>query len=507
MTFRPANDRATPDDVVRVTLADGVVEGVERNGVRCFYSIPYAAPLTDERRFREPQPVEPWEGVRDATRPGPCPPQILPPSPPNIDLSAVSVPQLPDGPDYLTLNVFSAADRQAKRPVMLYIYGGGFVGGSKDVPAFDGVPLARDGVVCVVINYRVGIEGFLPLPGVPTNLGLRDMVAALQWTRDNIALFGGDPGNVTLFGHSGGACCIAVLLHSPLAKGLFHRAICHSGHGVVTRDRATMQKLVRRLARRLKVPATREGFLGVPRDRLLGAQSWVLKPSLLFDMRDRSGRDPSFGLTRFMPVHGDDVLPLETMEALRRGVGAEIDLLIGSTAQEVNAFFLLGNFFEKVRRWQAVLLVHKAMPRARAALRAYGLGRPGTKTGAVLMPALNDLMFRWMARRTAELHAGQAHVFEFEWRSPALGGKVGAAHGVDLPFVFGTVEMASGPDAMLGPNPPVELSDQLRTMWTGFARDGILPWPAYDTETRMVFACAAMSAAHEPVMPAAMFLP
>jgi para-nitrobenzyl esterase len=490
---------------VQVTLSDGVVEGVEGAGVRRFLSVPYAAPMTPERRFREPQPVEPWPGVRDATRPGPRAPQSLP-KPIDIDFGPWTGTPGVEGPDYLTLNVFSREDARA-RPVMVFIHGGSFVAGSKDVPIYDGTAFARDGVVCVVINYRLGIEGFLPAPGIPTNLGLRDMIAALGWVRANIAAFGGDPGNVTLFGESGGAWCIAALMASPLAKGLFHRAICQSGHGYGSRDIGHMQRLVKRLAKRLRITPDRAGFAGVPTKRIPPAQEWVMQPSLWFDMKDSQGRDPSFGITRFLPVHGDDVLPVETLEALGQGAGRDIDLLIGTTSEEANLFFAPGDASSKLKRWMAVMFLNKALPRAREALRAYGFDEPGAKPGEVLARALTDLMFRSMTRRTAELHQGRSHVYEFEWRSPALGGKVGAAHAIELPFVFDTLAVASGPNGLLGEAPPQALADSIHALWIRFATDGTAPWPEYQPDARQVYSLTRAVSAHEPLTPAAAFLP
>jgi para-nitrobenzyl esterase len=489
-----------------IALADGAVEGLLIGGVRRFLSVPYAAPLTDERRFRAPEPVVLWQGVRDATKAGPCAPQNEPKTL-EIDTEALMGKPSADGPDYLTLNIFTPGGEPEKRPVMLFIHGGSFVAGSKDAPVYDGSAFARDGVVCVAINYRVGIEGFLPIPDVPTNLGLRDMIAAMRWVRDNIAAFGGDPGNVTLFGESGGAWCIAALMTSPLTKGLFHRVICQSGHVLLSRDNALMQRLVDRLAKKLRIKPTREAFVAVARDKLLAAQDWVMKPSFWFDMRDERGRDPSFGITRFMPVHGDDVLPVSTIEALRQGAGEEIQLLIGTTSEEARLFFVPGNAMGKIRRWMAVLFLKKAFPEARAALRAYGFDAKGAKAGEVLTRAMTDLMFRWMTRRTAELHRGTAHVYEFDWRSPAIKGQLGAAHAVELPFVFDTLEVAKGADGLVGEAPPQELADSIHALWIRFATEGELPWPPYEPQTRMVYSLTRRMAEHEPVMPAAVFLP
>jgi para-nitrobenzyl esterase len=438
--------------LVQIAYADGVVEGLAEDGVRRFLSLPYAAPMTQARRFKAPEAVDRWSGVRDATQAGPCAPQNAP-EPMEIDFDRLMGIPVPPGPDYLTLNVFTP-EAAAGRPVMVFVHGGGFVAGSKDAPIYDGRAFARDGVVCVVINYRLGIEGFLPAPGVPTNLGLRDMIAALQWVQDNIATFGGDPKNVTLFGESGGAWCIAALMTSPLVKGLVHRAICQSGHGYASRDLGHMQRLVKRLARRLKVSPDREGFAGAPADKFMAAQAWVLRPSLFWDMRDKDGRDPSFGVTRFLPVHGDDVLPVPTIDAFAQGATKDIDLLIGSTnSEEANLFFVPGGAGDRLRGWQAWLAARFAVRTPGALLRAYGFGQRGVRPGTVLTRAMTDLFFRAIARRTAELHRGRSWLYEFDWRSPALGGKLGAAHAIELPFVFDTLAAASGQDGALGSRP------------------------------------------------------
>jgi para-nitrobenzyl esterase len=491
---------------IQASLTDGIVEGTAQDGVRRFFSLPYAAPMTDARRFRAPAPVERWEGVRDATIVGPRAPQS--PTPPlDIDVEALMGKPGPEGGDYLTLDVYAPDRDGPPQPVMVFIHGGSFVAGSKDAPIYDGSAFARDGVVCVVINYRLGIEGFLPLEDVPANLGLRDMIAALKWIQANIALFGGDTGNVTLFGESGGAFCIAALMTSPLGKGLFHRAICQSGHILLSRDRSVMERVTKRVAKRLRAKPTRAGFLSVSIDKMLAAQAWVMLPSLFLDMRDNTGRDPSFGITRFLPVHGDDVLPVPMIDALRNGASRDIDLLIGTTSEEANLFFVPGGIRDKLGRWASLFFLSRALPRSRDALRAYGLDKKGEKPGRVLTRALTDLMFRWMARRTAELHHGKSYVYEFDWRSPAFSGELGAAHAVELPFVFDTLACASGERGILGPSPPQSLADFIHRIWIGFATDGTVPWPQYNSTDRQVYSLSRGVAEHEPIMAAADFLP
>jgi len=492
---------------VQISLPEGVAEGYAAGGVRRFFSLPYAAPMTDENRFREPQPVQPWQGVRDASKPGPGAPQPTAPTLDEIDTEALLGAPLPEGPDYLTLNVYAPDQDGGGRPVMVFIHGGGFVTGNKDIAIYDGAAFARDGMVCVNVNYRLGIEGFLPIPGVPTNLGLRDLIAALQWVRSHIALFAGDPENVTVFGESAGACCTALLMVSPLANTLFRRAIVQSGHVDCSRDLTQARRLTDRIAKRLRIAPSREGFLSCTPGQLLDATTYALKPSPWFTQRDKDGRDPQFGVSCFLPVFGDDVLPVPTLQAVRDGAGRHIDLLIGANSDEANAFLVPGGAREKMNRWIARYFLWRAIPKGGQILEAYGLNDKGARTGHVLSRALTDLMFRWLARRTAEFHQGRAFVYEFEWGSPAIGGELGAAHAIELPFVFDTLACASGERGILGPNPPQALADSIHALWIRFATDGTLPWPAFDGQTRQVYSLTKGVAAFEPIMPAAAFLP
>ena len=192
--------------------------------------------------------------------------------------------------DYLRLNVWAPAEA-VDAPVMVFVHGGGFVVGSKDAPVHDGAAFARSGAVCVAINYRLGIDGFLPVPGAPTNLGLRDILFALGWVQQNIAGFGGDPRNVTVFGESAGAMAIADLVTSPLAKGLFCRAIIQSGHGAMVRDIEVAQRLVKKLAGLLGVSPDAEGFRGVSNRAAMDAIEKIAKPGAV-DLRDAAGFEP-----------------------------------------------------------------------------------------------------------------------------------------------------------------------------------------------------------------------
>lgn len=485
--------------IVRTSAGD--VCGSADGAVRRFLSIPYAAPPVGARRFSPPDPAEPWAGVRDATAPGPCAPHRIKPFP-----GLAVTPLVGDGgtrgDDYLTLNIWTpeAAERL---PVMVFIHGGGFVIGSKDAPVHDGAAFARDGVVMVAINYRLGIEGFLPIHGAPTNLGLRDMIAALQWVQGNVAAFGGDPGNITVFGESAGAMATANLIASPLAQGLFRRAIVQSGHGSMVREIGVAQRLVRKIAKLLKVEPTVQGFRTTGYDAGLDAIEKVGGPTKI-DLRDDRGFEPVFGISRFIPVFGDDVLPDHPLDALAKGIGREIQLLIGSNTEEMNLYFVPTGVRKKMFGLLASWFVGRSMPRAKDALKAYGLGTK--KAGWVFTEAMHDLVFRWPARAFAAAHRGRTHVYEFDWRSPACNGELGACHGIELPFVFDTLATATGPDGLAGEAPPQALADRVHKIWVDFARDGSLPWAEFDTGTRQVYSLERGEAAHEPVMPAAEFL-
>jgi len=488
-----------------VSTATGDVRGVVANGVCVFKGIPYAAAPVGDARFKAPRAHPHWDGPRDASKGGPTPPQRLRDIP-GLDIAPLVGSGWIAGDDYLALNVWTPEDGAAGLPVMVFIHGGAWVLGHKDCPGHDGSGFAQSGVVCVAINYRMAIEGFLPIPGCPTNLGLRDQIFALQWVRDNIAAFGGDPANVTVFGESAGAMSIASLIVSPLAQGLFRRAILQSGHGGMTRSVPVMQRLVKKMAALLGVTPDLAGFASTTPEQGLDAIEAVSRPTARIDLRDPQGREPAFGLSRFLPVHGDDVVPVPAIEALRQGAGAGVELLIGTNSEEMNLYFVPTGVKAKINGLLAWFVLSKVQPRARKVLKAYGLGR--IKAGEAFTRALTDLVFRWPARRFAEEHRGRTHLYDFSWRSTAFDGAMGAAHGVEIPFVFRTLAGSTGPEGLLGAvPPPQDVSDRMHALWVGFARDGALPWPPFDRETRQVYDPFTDRVAREEPFPAAPFAP
>ncbi|HET9639310.1 MAG TPA: carboxylesterase family protein [Allosphingosinicella sp.] len=491
-----------------VETRQGQVRGMAKDGVVRFFGIPYAAAPVGARRFQAPAAREAWAGIRDATALGPNAPHSVKPFP-GLDVEPLIGSGWRKGDDYLNVNIWApaAGGGEALRPVMVWIHGGGFVLGSNSAAIQDGSAFARSGIICIAVNYRMGVEGFLPIPGVPTNLGLRDIVFALDWVRDNAAAFGGDPGNVTVFGESAGAMAIADLMTSPLAKGLFRRAIVQSGHGAMVRPIPVAQRLVRKVARILKVAPDEAGFRSAGPEACVKAVEKVSLPTARIDLRDSEGREPVFGISRFVPVYGDDVLPEKPLDALARGAGAEVELLIGTNAEEMNLYLVPTGVRDRIGGLLSWYVLSRSQPKARQALKAYGLGAKGKKPGEALTDAMNDLVFRWPARRFAEEHRGRTHLYEFDWRSPAFGGELGASHGMELPFVFDTLACVTGEQGIAGTAPPQALADRIHRLWAGFAMDGRLPWPEYDRETRQVYRLEKGEAAHEPAMPAARFLP
>lgn len=487
------------------STTSGRVRGYTRDGVSRFLGIPYAAPPFGRLRFAAPARPEPWDGVRDATAPGPNLPQRHRPFP-KIDVTPLVGSGWREGEDCLTLNVWTPDPSARGLPVMVFIHGGAFVLGEKDAPVHDGSGFARSGLVCVAINYRLGIEGFLPIPGAPTNLALRDQIAALAWVRENIAAFGGDPDNVTACGESAGAFSLANLTTSPLAAGLFRRAIVQSGHGSLVRSIDVAGRVVKKLARMLKTSADVEGFRRKSMDECLTALVKIQSPWRHVDLREADGRDPAYNMVRFLPVHGDDVLPVPPLDALRSGAGAGIDLLIGCTREEMNLFQVPAGVRRKIGPWMATWALRKPEPRAKEILRAYGL-RQGRTAGEAFGDALTDLFFRLPARRFAAAHQGRAHVYEFAWRSPACDGELGACHALELPFVFDTLATCTGPRGMAGTNPPQEMADRIHALWARYVVDGHLPWPQYSSPTSPVFELASGTVEPGVELPAARFVP
>ncbi len=488
------------------SVASGILRGVSDGSVRRFLGVPYAAAPVGDLRFALPQAPAAWIGARDATTRGHIAPQPTPTPEemekalPGVDIQPLIGGDQSQGDDFLVLNIWTP-EGASGLPVMVFFHGGAFTGGAGAADVYDGAAFARAGIVCVTINYRLGIEGFLPIPGAPTNLGLRDQIFALSWVRDNIAAFGGDRDNVTIFGESAGAMSVANLVASPLAKGLFKRAIVQSGHGDMVRPIPVAERLVKKLAKMLRTTPTVEGFKRRSIAECLAALRKISLPTASIDLRNPDGREPAFGLSRFLPVYGDDVLPLHPVEALRQGAGADVELIVGTNSEEMNLYFVPSGVRRKIGSFLAHFVTRKAEPKAKEILRAYGIKARGKRPGDAFTEALTDLVFRLPARRFAAAHQGRTHVYDFSWRSSAYGGALGACHAIELPFVFDTLHTVAGPRGLAGAAPPQEIATRMNAIWVAFAKTGALPWPAYDHQ-RIVYDPATDRSAPEAPFPA-----
>ncbi|MBW0103776.1 carboxylesterase/lipase family protein [Pseudonocardia sp. KRD291] len=471
---------ATP--VVRTTA--GQVRGVRIDGspgsdpVVRFRSVPYAAPPEGPLRFVAPAPVPGWDGVREAGGGvGPNAPQPVRQVAGGLDMSPVIGTGWRPGPDYLTADVWTPDPGAGGLPVMVFLHGGAFVAGEGSAGVYDGEAFARSGVVLVSVNYRLGAEGFLPVPGGDTNVGLRDQLAALAWVRDNAAAFGGDPDLVTVFGESAGAMSIGLLLGSPLSEGLFRRAILESGGAEMARAGADrVAPVLDRIAADLGVTADADGLRGVAVADLAAAQGRVDTPGQRPDLREPDGTEPGFGITGFLPVLGDDVFPRSPLDALRDGASARVDVLAGSNAEEMNLYLAPTGLLDALTEDQARTALGVLRPDAGTLMDGAGAGTAGERYARVL----TELVFTGPTRRVLQAHTGASFGYEFAWRSPACDGRLGACHALELPFVFGTLDRAAAPDGLPGETPPAELSTRMHRAWVDFAATGDPGWPARD---------------------------
>jgi para-nitrobenzyl esterase len=459
-----------------VSVAQGQLRGSEKDGVLSFKGIAYAAAPFGPNRFAAPVPAPPWAGVRDALEYGPTAPKAPYPSPFDMLLPEPVIP----GEQCLNLNVWTPATDGARRPVLVWIHGGAFVNGSGAVSGYDGTKFARDGLVCVTINYRLGVEGFLLIDGAPANRGLLDQVAALQWVRENIAAFGGDPDAVTIAGESAGAMSVTTLMSMPAAAGLFRRAIAQSGAGHHVIAASTAAKVTTALARQLGVQPSIEGFAAVPGDALVAAQA-ALTADIAAAPNPAVWGEIASNMMAFEPAVDGAVVPARPVDRLAEGVAADVDVLIGTNADE-HALFLVPNGVINYVTDDLLAMALRALGADAAAVGAvYRAARPGATAGELLMAALSDWFFRVPALRVAEArlaHARDTHVYEFGWRSPQFGGRLGACHALEIGFVFDNLDDPSG-EPLAGSAPPQTLADEMHRAWVAFVTSGDPGWAAY----------------------------
>jgi para-nitrobenzyl esterase len=430
----------------------GAVRGVRDDSGEFYRAIPYAAAPIGAGRFAPPAPHPGWSGVRDGTRPSPTAPQPVRDFG-RLDMTPYFGPGWVPGAEYLTVDVRTPAAGNGRRPVMVFVHGGGFVTGSTRAALYDGSAFARDGIVLVTVNYRLGIPGFLDLAGAPANRGLLDVLAALGWVRATIAAFGGDPDNVTIFGQSAGATLVGALLATPEADGLFGRAIIQSGSGTGAFTPEQAHRVTAAAAAALGVEPAAEAFAAIPDERFL-----AILPALAgLDLRTGTATDPLAGLSPFSLV-----LPVQPADGLADGPARDVDLLIGTTTEEGHLY-----------------LVPQGKPESATEADVPAIAA----RSAVLGEALFGAGTARMAQAHARISGGRTHVYSFGYRSTALDGRLGAAHTVELPFVFDLADKPwlHGDSGLLGPDPaPGDLAARVHAAWVAFAGTGDPGWAAYD---------------------------
>ncbi|MFF2554363.1 carboxylesterase/lipase family protein [Nocardia sp. NPDC058058] len=455
-----------------VIVREGTVRGQQRGDLLEFLGIPYAAAPFGANRLRPPIPAPPWQGVRDARQYGATVPKA--------DYIAMYMPYYPEvtiaGTECLNLNVHTRVDAD-HLPVLVWIHGGAFTNGSNSLAEYDGSAFARDGVVTVVINYRLGAEGFLYTGDEVANLGILDQIAALRWVRDNIAAFGGDPDRVTVAGQSAGAWSVNTLLAVPDAEGLFHQAISQSGgahHHLPPEQSLTV---ARELARLLGIEPEREAFAAVDPQVLAQACRTVITEI-------QTAPDPAkwgaLALTQqpFAPTVDGTVLPRPTLEALAEGTG--VRLLVGTTADEARAILVASGVLTLLDETALTATIEGYGLPVAETLTAYRRDRQDATAGELVSAIVSDWYFRIPSIRVAETREpGSTWLYRFEWASPTLG----SGHAVDIPFAFDTLG-DQGLSARIGDAPPQVVADTNHRIWIDFITRGDPGWAAYDTTAR-----------------------
>jgi len=492
-----------------VKTSAGVVAGSVRGAVICFLGIPYGASTAGASRFMPPQPPQPWSGVRDAKSYGDTCPQVplglspfakrspsdQPPPPTAMQKQLATLftrpnPEPKQTEDCLVVNVWTRAIDAAKRPVMVWLHGGGFAIGSGSNPAYDGARLAAtQDVVVVSINHRLNVFGYLYLGEIAGdsfaqsgNAGMLDVAAALRWVRDNIAGFGGDPGNVTLFGESGGAGKVSVMCAMPAAKGLFHKAIMQSGPCLQIPDKARGTAIANQLLKDLGLSANQ-----IPQLQSMDA----LKLSAAADAAEVKviPRVLGYGPMGLVPLVDGVVLPHHPFDTSPSPESAHVPFMVGSTKDEA---VLFAGPFPEWGQFTETDIVELMRPvagaRAQQAVDLYKKLHPADSPSYLLVDMITDFWMRQAANHVAELKAAQksAHAFVYvlEWE---INPDLRSPHGTDVALAFNNVNasppIASGPNAQ-------QVSDQMSAAWAAFARTGnpshakIPQWPPYSHKTR-----------------------
>jgi para-nitrobenzyl esterase len=505
-----STERASEESPPIAKTADGALRGTVHNDILTFLGVPYGSSTAGTSRFMPPKRPTPWSGVREATAYGDSCPQIsfgtspfvkqpapgeMPPAPTEMQKQIGSLygdwgREARQSEDCLVLNLWTPALDAAKRPVMVWLHGGGFGVGSGSAAAFEGSALARRGdVVVVTINHRLNVLGYLFLGDIAGeefassgNVGMLDVVQALEWVRDNIGSFGGDPGNVTIFGESGGAGKVSVVCAMPAAKGLFRKAIMQSGPCLRISDKQRGTAIAKQLLDDLGLSSLDCGQLQRMDVRRLEAAAQVAELKVV-------PRVLGFGPIGFIPLVDGIVLPHHPFDTKAPSESSHVSFMVGSTKDEAVAFTGPLPNFNSLTETDLINLVRPmAGARAEQAVDLYKQIHPADSASYLLADIITDFWMRQAANRVAELKVKQqsapVYVYVLEWQiNPALR----CPHAADVPLVFN--QIASSPAIAAAANSQT-VSDQMSSAWIAFARTGnpnthgAAHWPAYSLQSR-----------------------
>ena len=481
------------DDVIAVPPA-GRLRGVRDGPALRFLGIPYAQSPTATGRFATPVPQPGWDGVRDALQHGASSAQ------PDRGVTIIPEPVIP-GDNELNLNVFTPELGAAGLPVLVWIHGGGYFGGCNASPWYRGGAFARDGVVLVSINYRLGAPGFLEVPDAPANRAVRDWVRALEWVAENIAAFGGDPAKVTIAGQSAGGGACAALTGVPAAVGLFRGVICMSGGAGLLQTPDGVRAAAGRMREHLGVPLRRAALEELSPAAVLAAQAAVMRspddapgPAAVI-----SGLGPA--RLRWAPWVDGQVVTADPWQAARSWPASAVPLLAGATAHEMNARWLGED-------WITLDLVRAGLARAgvpQPQLDSYLAQNASLRPAEMAGQAITDRTFRVPAQELAAAKAAAgapAYVYDFRWGPPAGPYRGQAVHCLDVPFAFGTLS-EPGVREVAGDAPPEALARQVHGAWVRFVTDGDPGWRRYTASERRVMVFSDVSAEQDDPLRAA----
>ena len=485
----------------------GKLRGFVDNGVQVFKGIPYGASTAGANRFMPPRPVQPWTGVRDAFELGGRSPQILGGEPAEM---LPTDPREPLSEDCLAINLWTPKADRGKRPVMVWLHGGGFASGSGAYTIYSGRELARKhDAVSISVNHRLNIFGFLYLAEFggkwveASNVGMLDVVAVLEWVRDNVANFGGDPNNVTIFGQSGGAGKVSTLMAMPSAKGLFHRAIAQSGAAVTSTQKAQAVRTTEQVLQRLKISSSElDKLQSVPMQELIA----VMRPPA------GAAPGPGGGGLNFGPVVDGKSLPGNPFDPTAPGQSASVPFLTGTTATEIT-FFVPDERLQPLddvafrARVKDTLKVDDAGADRMIAL--YRKNQPGRDNIDLMLRLETDASFfrggvETQAERKVAQKSAPVYVYRFEYYSPVRGGRLKAMHCMEIPFVFDNLEAGA---VYTGNSPAAQkIADQMSAAWVAFAKSGnpnhkgMPNWTPWDPDKRatMVFGPTASTLVNDP---------